>query len=156
MSLYDHKINSLGGGEADLGDYKGKVALVVNVASECGFTPQYKGLQALHEELSGKGFSVLGFPCNQFGKQEPGSAEEIRNFCETKYSVKFPLFEKVDVKGDNQSPVYQFLTSGGDTPSWNFCKYLVGKDGNVIKFYPSNIAPNDEGLRKDIEAALSA
>lgn len=157
MSLYDQKTSSLGGEAADLSEFKGKVTLVVNVASACGFTPQYKGLQALHEELSAKGFAVLGFPCNQFGAQEPGSAEEILNFCETKFAVKFPMFEKVEVKpGGNQSPVYAFLTAGGDVPNWNFCKYLVGKDGEVIKFYPSNIAPSDKGLRADIEAALSA
>ncbi len=154
-SLYSLKAKSLEGKEVDLADYKNKVTLVVNVASECGFTPQYEGLQKLHEELSEKGFAVLGFPSNEFGGQEPGDAAKIRKFCDSKYSVKFPLFEKVVTKaGSGQSPVYAFLTQGRDAPSWNFCKYLVGKDGKVIKFYESKIKPDDKGLRADIEAAM--
>ncbi len=154
-SLHELKASALDGKELALSDYKGKVTLVVNVASECGFTPQYAGLQKLHDELSGKGFAVLGFPSNEFGGQEPGSPEQIRKFCESKYSVTFPLFAKVVTKpGKGQSPVYAFLTKGRDAPSWNFCKYLVGKDGKVVKFYASKVAPDDAELRKAIEAAL--
>jgi glutathione peroxidase len=154
-SLYSLKTTKLDGKEIDLSEFKGKVVLVVNVASECGFTKQYAGLQKLHSELHEKGFSVLGFPSNEFGGQEPGSPEEIQKFCESKYSVTFPMFSKVVTKpGKDQSPVYQFLTKGHDAPSWNFCKYLVGKDGKVVKFYPSKVAPDNADLHKDIEAAL--
>lgn len=156
-SLYSLKTTDLTGKPADLSSYKGKVVLAVNVASACGFTPQYKGLQKLHEELSGKGFTVLGFPSNEFGGQEPGSAEEIQNFCDTKFGVTFPLFSKRKVKpGPDQDPVYAFLTAGGKAPNWNFCKYLVGKDGKVIAFYPSNVAPESKELRDQINTALGA
>ncbi|MEZ0227417.1 MAG: glutathione peroxidase [Planctomycetota bacterium] len=154
-SLYALKTKSLDGKAVDLADYKDKVTLVVNVASECGYTPQYAGLQKLHEELSGKGFAVLGFPSNEFGGQEPGDAAAIRKFCDTKYSVKFPLFEKVATKpGATQSNVYAFLTKGREAPNWNFCKYLVGKDGKVRGFYSSKVKPEDKKLHDDIEAAL--
>lgn len=157
MSLYDLKTETLEGKPADLGQYRGKVTLAVNVASACGFTPQYGPLQALHDELGARGFAVLGFPSNEFGGQEPGTAEEIGAFCERNYGVKFPMFAKLETKrGAGQSPVYAFLTKSGDEPNWNFCKFLVGKDGEVRGFFPSNVAPNDPELRKAIDEALSA
>jgi glutathione peroxidase len=157
MAFYDLKTQRLDGSPVDLGDYRGIVTLVVNVASECGFTPQYAGLQKLHHELAGKGFAVLGFPSNEFGGQEPGSAEQIKTFCERNYGVSFPLFAKGETKpGPGQSPVYAFLTRSGDVPSWNFCKYLVGKDGEVRAFYPSNVSPEDGMLRQAIGDALAA
>jgi glutathione peroxidase len=156
-SLYRLKTKTLEGKDADLKDYKGKVTLVVNVASKCGYTPQYTGLEKLHNELKDKGFAVLGFPSNDFGGQEPGTAEEIREFCTDKYSVTFPLFEKVQTKeGDGQSEIYKNLKKqSSELPSWNFCKYLVGKDGKVIKFYSSKTKPDDEALRKEIDSALA-
>ena len=154
-SLHELKTTTLGGAHADLSDYRGKVVLAVNVASECGLTPQYKGLQALHDALAPRGFTVLGFPSNEFGGQEPGSAEQIQTFCSRNYGVTFPMFSKLETKpGPGQSPVYQFLTNGRPAPAWNFAKYLVGKDGKVVKFYKSGVKPDDAGLRKDIEAAL--
>ena len=157
MGLYDLKTKHLDGSAADLGDFRDKVTLVVNVASECGFTPQYAGLQKLHDELSGRGFAVLGFPSNEFGGQEPGSPEQIRSFCERNYGVSFPLFAKVETKsGAGQSPVYAFLTRSGDVPNWNFCKYLVGRNGEVRAFFPSNVAPDDHTLRQAVGEALAA
>jgi glutathione peroxidase len=154
-SLYGLAATTLEGKPLALSEFKGKVTLVVNVASECGFTPQYTALQALHAELAPRGFSVLGFPSNEFGGQEPGDAGEIRTFCETKYHVTFPLFSKVVTKpGEGQSPIYAFLTKGREAPSWNFCKYLVGKDGQVVGFFASAVKPGDADLRKAIEAAL--
>ena len=155
-SLYKLATKTLEGKPATLADYAGKVTLVVNVASRCGYTPQYEGLETLYAELKGQGFSVLGFPSNDFGGQEPGSAEEIRKFCSTKYNVSFPIFEKVQTKaGDGQSAIYANLQAqAGELPSWNFCKYLVGKDGKVVKFYKSGVKPDDAALRKDIQAAL--
>jgi glutathione peroxidase len=156
MSLYDLDANRLDGTPAKLDQFRGKVTLVVNVASECGFTPQYTGLQKLHDELAGDGFAVLGFPSNEFGGQEPGSPEQIRTFCDRNYSVKFPLFAKIETKpGPAQSPVYGFLTRDGDVPNWNFCKYLVGKDGEVRGFFPSKVAPEDRRLRNAIAEALA-
>ena len=154
--VYDLTVTSLDGAEIDLGAYRGKVTLVVNVASQCGYTPQYAGLQQLHDEFADRGFAVLGFPSNEFGGQEPGSAEEIRAFCSENYSVDFPMFAKCAVKaGDGQSPVYAALSSAtGEEPSWNFCKYLVGRDGRAIAFFPSRTAPDAPDLRKAIEAAL--
>lgn len=156
-SFYALKTRTLEGKDADLSQYAGKVTLVVNVASECGFTPQYKGLEKLHAELKGKGFAVLGFPSNDFGGQEPGSAEEIRSFCSTKYTVSFPLFEKVVTKaGGGQSPVYANLQAQSqELPDWNFCKFLVDKSGKVVRFFRSKVKPDDAGLRKEIEAALT-
>jgi glutathione peroxidase len=155
-SLYQLTTKTLEGQPAELRAYAGKVALVVNVASQCGYTPQYAGLEKLYEELKGRGFVVLGFPSNDFGGQEPGTATEIRQFCSLNYDVSFPLFEKVVTKaGPGQSPVYATLQKqSGELPSWNFAKYLVGKDGKVVKFYKSGVKPDDAGLRKDIEAAL--
>ena len=155
-SLYALKTTSLSGKPVDLADYKGKVTLVVNVASQCGFTPQYKGLEALYEEYKGKDFAILGFPSNEFGGQEPGSPEEIATFCQKNYGVTFPMFQKLVTKpGTDQSPVYAFLTQGGQVPNWNFCKYVVGKDGKVRGFYPSKVAPEAKELRDAINAALA-
>ena len=150
-------INTLDGKPADLSAYKGKVVLVVNTASECGLTPQYKGLEKLHQEFAARGFSVLGFPCNDFGGQEPGSPAEIQQFCTSKYSVTFPLFEKVRTKsGAGQSPIYAWFSERtGELPGWNFGKYLVGKDGTSVKFFGSRTAPDDADLRKAIEAELA-
>jgi glutathione peroxidase len=155
-SFYSMKTTTLQGKPADLGEFKGKVTLVVNVASQCGFTPQYKGLQALHQELRAQGFSVLGFPSNEFGGQEPGDAEQIQTFCEKNYGVTFPMFSKLATKpGPEQSPIYAFLTKGGSIHGWNFCKYLVGKDGKVVSFFPSKVAPDSKELRDAIQAALT-
>jgi glutathione peroxidase len=154
MSFFDLSVNDLKSKPQAMSAYKGKVVLAVNVASECGFTPQYEGLQKLYTAYKDKGVVVLGFPCNQFGGQEPGTAEQIQSFCTSKYSVTFPLFEKLDVKGAKQSPVYQFLTAKHGEPKWNFHKYLVGKDGQVIAAFPSNVKPESEELKKAIEEAL--
>jgi glutathione peroxidase len=155
-SLYRLSVKTLEGEPADLKSYAGHVTLVVNVASQCGFTPQYAGLEKLYADLKGRGFVILGFPSNDFGGQEPGTATEIRQFCSLNYDVTFPLFEKVVTKaGPAQSAVYATLQKqSGELPSWNFAKYLVGKDGKVVKFYKSGVTPDDAGLRKDIEAAL--
>ena len=147
---------ALDGSDVDLSKYRGKVALVVNVASECGFTKQYAGLEKLWSEYKDKGLVVLGFPSNEFGGQEPGDAAAIRAFCTKNYGVTFPLFAKVHVKkGADQSPVYQYLTSAAQAePNWNFCKYLVGKDGKVVKFWQSKTTPESAELRGAIDAAL--
>lgn len=157
MSFYSLQAKSLDTAPAELAGCKGKVTLVVNVASECGYTPQYAGLQKLHDELKDRGFAVLGFPSNDFGAQEPGDAAQIRQFCTTKYKVGFPLFAKVQTKeGEGQSPIYTWLQKqSGKLPNWNFCKYLVGKDGNVIGFYNSKVKPDDAELRAAIEKALA-
>jgi glutathione peroxidase len=156
QSLYDIKVNSLDGKPVDLGQYKGHVVLVVNVASKCGFTPQYAGLEKLYLGYKDKGFVVLGFPANDFKNQEPGTPEEIATFCSSKYNVTFPMFEKVGVlkKDANQSPVYQFLTTSFPEPSWNFCKYLIDPNGKVLKFFPSKVKPEDKELTDAIDAAL--
>ena len=154
-SFYDFKTQTLVGQPADLGDYRGKVTLVVNVASYCGYTPQYKGLEALHRELKDKGFAVLGFPSNDFGEQEPGTAEEIATFCKRTYDVTFPMFSKVVTRsGRDQSPVYTYLGATGHLPAWNFAKYVVGKDGRVRAFFPSEVTPEDPKLRRTIADAL--
>ena len=154
-NFYDLKTSTLLGKPADLADYKGKVTLVVNVASFCGYTPQYKGLEALHRDLKDKGFSVLGFPSNDFGEQEPGTATEIAEFCRLTYDVTFPMFAKVVTKGNGQSPIYKFLGTSGHLPEWNFAKYLIGKDGRVIAFYPSDVTPESKQLRDAIAKALA-
>jgi glutathione peroxidase len=155
-SFYDLKTNQLDGKPGDLGAYKGKVTLVVNVASKCGYTPQYDGLEKLHKELAPKGFAVLGFPSNDFGGQEPGTAEEIQQFCKLTYGVTFPMFEKTVTKaGPGQSPIYAYLGQTGNLPAWNFSKYLVGKDGKVIAFYPSKVKPDAPELRDAIAKALA-
>jgi glutathione peroxidase len=155
-SLYSFKTTTLSGQPVEMKEFSGRVSLVVNVASECGFTPQYKGLEALHEELATRGFVVLGFPSNEFGGQEPGTPDQIQTFCKKNYGVRFPMFSKSVTKpGPDQSPIYTFLTKGGKVPSWNFCKYLVGKDGKVLAFFQSQVTPESKELRDAIEAALS-
>jgi glutathione peroxidase len=156
MSFYDLKTQSLDGKAVDLAQYKGKVLLVVNTASECGYTPQYEGLEKLHQELSAKGFSVIGFPSNDFGRQEPGSAEDIRKFCSLRYKVTFPMMEKVKTKGEGQSPVYSFLSAQHGLPKWNFHKYVVGKDGQVRTAFASSVEPDSSELKTAIEAALAS
>jgi glutathione peroxidase len=156
-SFYDLKTQTLLGKPADLAEFRGKVTLVVNVASFCGYTPQYTGLEALHRDLKDKGFAVLGFPSNDFGEQEPGTAEEIATFCKRTYDVTFPMFSKVVTKpGASQSPIYTFLGATGHLPQWNFAKYVVGKDGKVRAFFPSDVTPDDPKLRKAIADALAA
>jgi glutathione peroxidase len=156
-SFHDLKTTSLQGQPVDLARYRGTVVLAVNVASECGLTPQYKGLQALHAELAPRGFAVLGFPSNDFGGQEPGSPDQIQSFCDRNYGVTFPMFAKLQTKGGpGQSEVYAFLTRGGQAPTWNFGKYLVGKDGQVIRFFRSDVTPDAKPLRDAIEQALAS
>ena len=156
-SLYDLKVVTLDGRPADLSAYKGKVTLVVNVASQCGYTPQYAGLEKLYRELAPKGVAILGFPSNDFGGQEPGTGEQIGQFCQKNYGVTFPMFAKVVTKaGPEQSPVYAFLGESGMLPQWNFSKYVVDKDGKVEAFFPSRVAPDAPELRAAIEKALAA
>ena len=156
-SFYSFKTNTLLGKPADLGTYRNTVTLVVNVASKCGFTPQYEGLEKLHRELSGKGFAVLGFPSNDFGGQEPGTPVEIAEFCRLTYDVTFPMFAKVStLPGRDQSPIYTFLGTSGHLPAWNFSKYLIGKNGKVIAFYPSDVTPESRELRTAIAKALAS
>jgi glutathione peroxidase len=156
-SFYDFKTKTLEGKPADLSMYKGKVSLVVNVASKCGYTPQYEGLEKLQKEKGGKDFNVLGFPSNDFGGQEPGTAEEIVTFCKLTYGVTFPMFEKVVTKaGAGQSPIYSFLGGSGNLPAWNFSKYVIGKDGKIVAFFPSKVTPEAPELRAAIDQALAA
>lgn len=154
MTFYDLKATTLRGSEQPFSAFKGKAVLVVNVASECGYTPQYEGLERLHEAYAARGLVVLGFPCNQFGAQEPGGSDEIERFCSVKFGVKFPLFAKVEVKGPRQSPVYAFLTEGREEPKWNFHKYLVGRDGQVVASFPSSVEPEGPELKAALEAVL--
>jgi glutathione peroxidase len=155
--FYDLKTTTLAGKPADLSQYRGKVSLVVNVASKCGYTPQYSGLEQLQRELKDQGFNVLGFPSNDFGGQEPGTAQEIADFCRLTYDVTFPMFEKVVTrKGAGQSPVYTFLGQSGNLPAWNFSKYLIDKQGRIVAFFPSNVTPEDPALRAAIAKALAA
>jgi len=143
MSIYDFQIQSLDGEMIDFSDYKGKKLLLVNTASECGYTPQYADLQDLHREFGDK-VTVLGFPANNFGGQEPGSDQQIASFCEKNYGVSFPMFSKMEVVGKNQHPLFKFLKEKtGKEPTWNFCKYLVSEDGNEITFYPSSVNPGE-------------
>ena len=159
-TVYAFTARTVEGRDQSLADYKGKVLLVVNVASECGFTPQYEGLEELYRRFKDRGFVVLGFPCNQFGAQEPGSEAQIKSFCETKFGVTFPLFAKIDVNGSAAHPLYEFLKSsepgllGTEAIKWNFTKFLVGRDGQVLKRYAPQDAPKN--LAKDIDAALAA
>ena len=157
MSLYNLSATLNNGKEKKLADYKGKVLLIVNTASECGFTPQYHGLQELYERYKDRGFAVLGFPCDQFGHQEPGSDKDIKTFCETNYGVSFPIFSKIDVNGANEHPVFKFLKSekGGflsDNIKWNFTKFLVDKEGNVVDRYAPQTVP--ARIQGDIERLL--
>jgi len=155
-NLYALETTSLDGEPAPLSAYAGKVALVVNVASKCGLTPQYEGLQKLYGEMADRGFVILGFPSNQFMGQEPGTPAEIREFCTAEYGVTFPLFAKTEVKGEGRCAVYRFLTAGGlEEPTWNFTKYLVGRDGRVIARFAPRTPPEDPDLRAAIEKALT-
>ena len=157
-SLFDHKIFNLDGEETTLAEHKGKVILVVNVASKCGFTKQYKGLEELYQKYKGQGLVILGFPCNQFGGQEPGSAAEIRQFCSTKYNVTFPMYSKVEVNGDDRHPIFQELIGKGSSVAgnikWNFTKILVGKDGKPVERFGSLTSPTSKKVIKEIEQAL--
>jgi glutathione peroxidase len=155
--VYDFTATSLAGEEIPLKQYEGQVLLIVNTASQCGFTPQYKGLQELHQTFSPRGFSVLGFPCNQFGHQEPGDSREIEQFCSTNYAVTFPMFAKIDVNGSNAHPLYQHLKgekSGllGSAIKWNFTKFLVDRRGQVVARHAPTARP--DGLTREIEAIL--
>jgi len=158
-NVYQFDANSLSGQPQPLADFRGKVLLIVNTASECGFTPQYAGLQTLQESYQARGFDVLGFPCNQFGKQEPGDADQIGTFCESRFHVSFPMFEKIDVNGAGAHPLYKWLTSekpgllGTQAIKWNFTKFLVRRDGSIFKRYAPTTKP--EEIRADIEALLS-
>jgi glutathione peroxidase len=157
-SIYEYSVKDINGQDIVLNQYKGKVLLIVNVASKCGFTPKYKGLEEILEEYKGE-VVVLGFPCNQFGQQEPGNAEEIKNFCSLSYDVKFPLFQKIDVNGPETHPLYEFLKEakpgilGTEGIKWNFTKFLVNRNGEVVKRY----APNDkpESIKKDLAQYLA-
>ena len=156
--FYDIAVTGIDGTADLLGALRGRVTLAVNVASRCGLTPQYAGLERLQRELQGENFSVVGFPCNQFAAQEPGSEAEIAAFCRSRYEVTFPMSAKLEVNGPQRHPVYQFLTSpisgrGGDI-SWNFEKFLIGRDGRVLQRYPPETKPEDNGLLQDIAAAL--
>ena len=149
VSIYDFRMIALDGTEINFSQYKGKNILIVNVASKCGFTPQYVDLQKLHEQFGGK-VTILGFPANNFGAQEPGTNVEIAQFCEKNYGVTFQMFEKISVKGDDQHPLYKLLKEQtGQEPGWNFCKYLVKADGTV-KFFPSNVSPLDKQIVNEI------
>lgn len=157
-TAYNFDVEDIDGKTRSLDEFKGSVSLIVNTASKCGFTPQYEGLQTLYDSLHPRGFTILAFPSNQFGKQEPGSAEEIKSFCTTRFNVTFPIFAKVDVNGADAHPLYNFLKSaqpgvlGTESIKWNFTKFLVDKDGKVVKRYGSKTAPED--IREDIEALL--
>jgi glutathione peroxidase len=159
MNVYDFQATGLDGKPVDLAQYRGKVLLIVNTASKCGFTPQYQGLEAVYRELHGRGLEVLGFPCNQFGAQEPGSEEEIGAFCEKNYGVSFPMFAKVDVNGDQAHPLFQHLKSeapgvlGTEGIKWNFTKFLIGRDGKVVKRYAPQTKPED--IAEDVDRLLA-
>jgi glutathione peroxidase len=159
MTIFDFQATSLDGKPVDLSAYRGKVMLIVNTASECGFTPQYKGLEQVYEQLRDRGLVVLGFPCNQFGKQEPGTEADIGAFCEKNYGVSFPMFAKIEVNGDNAHPLYKFLKEqapgvlGTEGIKWNFTKFLVNKDGKVVERYAPQTKPED--LVGDIEKLLA-
>lgn len=158
MTVYNFSAKTINGEEKSLREYEGKVLLIVNVASKCGFTPQYKGLQAIYEKYKEQEFEILGFPCNQFGRQEPGTEEEIISFCELNYGVSFPMFAKVDVKGDSAHPLYTYMTDqapgilGMKAVKWNFTKFLIGRDGKVIDRFAPQTKP--EELEKEIEKIL--
>ena len=157
-SIYDFTANTLDGKPVALRDYAGKVLLIVNTASKCGFTPQYQGLEAMYQEYRDRGLAVLGFPCNQFGAQEPGTADEIESFCHKNYGVSFPMFEKIDVNGDGAHPLYRWLKSsargllGSEAIKWNFTKFLVDRQGNVVDRFAPTTKPED--LKANVEALL--
>jgi len=155
--IYDFSAQAIDGSDVSLDHYRGKVLLIVNTASKCGFTPQYEGLEALHRELAPRGFAVLGFPCNQFGAQEPGDANQIGEFCERKYDVTFPMFEKIEVNGFHVHPLFEHLKKAksgllGPSIKWNFTKFLVDRSGNVVARHAPTAKP--EGLTREIEALL--
>jgi glutathione peroxidase len=157
--LHEIGLKDIDGKDTSLKPYKGKVLLIVNVASKCGLTPQYQGLEAIHEKYKDKGFTVLGFPCNQFAGQEPGTNEEIKQFCSSKYNVSFPLFDKLDVNGEKRHPLYVAL-AGKDSPypgdiKWNFGKFLIGRDGKIIKRFEPKTTPDSPEVTAAIEAALA-
>jgi glutathione peroxidase len=160
MAIYDIPINTLGGDAASLGEHKGKALLIVNVASKCGLTPQYTGLEELHEKYGDRGFAVLGFPCNQFGAQEPGSSDEIATFCSTTYGVTFPMYEKVDVNGDDRHAIYDELTKTADGEGytgdirWNFEKFLVAPSGEIVARFSPIVTPEAPELVEAIESTL--
>jgi len=160
MSVYDFEARQIDGKTVPLNEYKGKALLIVNTASACGFTPQFGGLEELHKQYAEQGLVVLGFPCNQFGGQDPGSNDEIQSFCQLNYGVTFPMMEKIDVNGADADPLFKYLSAeapgllGSKAIKWNFTKFLVGKDGEVIKRYGPQDAP--KGMGKDIEQALAA
>jgi glutathione peroxidase len=157
-SIYDFTAKSLQGKDVPLSDFKDKVLLIVNTASKCGFTPQYEGLEKLYEKLNAKGLTILGFPCNQFGKQEPGGPEEIGTFCQTNYGVSFPMFDKIDVNGPHAHPLYQYLKDeqagvlGTKNIKWNFTKFLVDRNGKVVDRFAPMTKPQD--IEKSIEKVL--
>jgi len=159
--VLNFKMKSLAGKEVDLSHYQGKVILIVNVASKCGYTPQYKGLEALHDKYAGEGLVVLGVPSNDFGRQEPGTIEQIAQFCESKYGVKFDMLEKVSVKGEEQAPLYKYLTSKETDPQfagpieWNFTKFLIGRNGAIVNRFKSAVKPESPAVTKAIEAELA-
>ncbi|HWT53070.1 MAG TPA: glutathione peroxidase [Caulobacter sp.] len=158
MSVYDYSAKTLDGQDVSLADYRGQVLLIVNTASKCGFTPQYEGLEALYKSYKDRGFTVLAFPCNQFGAQEPGNAEEIANFCSLTYDVTFPVMSKIDVNGADAHPLYRFLKKeqkgllGTEAIKWNFTKFLIGKDGEVVERFAPTVKPED--LKVAVEALL--
>ncbi len=158
MSVYDYSAKTLDGQDVNLADYRGQVLLIVNTASKCGFTPQYEGLEALYKTYKDRGFTVLAFPCNQFGAQEPGNAEEIANFCSLTYDVTFPVMSKIDVNGADAHPLYRFLKKeqkgvlGTEAIKWNFTKFLIGKDGEVVERFAPTVKPED--LKVAVEALL--
>lgn len=159
-SIYDLPLKDIDGKDTSLKPYQGKVMLIVNVASKCGFTPQYTALEALHQKYKDRGLVVLGFPCNQFGGQEPGTDAEIKQFCSSKYNVTFPMFDKIEVNGANRHPLYVMLASkespfAGDI-GWNFTKFLIGRDGKILNRFGSKVKPDSEEVTKAIEAALAA
>lgn len=158
-SILETPVKDIDGKTTSLAPYKGKVLLIVNVASHCGFTPQYQGLESIYEKYKDKGLVVLGFPCNQFGAQEPGTAEEIKQFCSSKYNVTFPLFEKIEVNGPNRHPLYVSL-AGSSSPfpgdiKWNFSKFLIGRDGQILKRFESQVAPDSPEVIAAIDGALA-
>ena len=158
-SIYDLKLKDIDGKEVQMSDYQGKALLIVNVASKCGYTKQYAGLEALYQKYKDQGLVVLGFPCNQFGGQEPGSNAEIKQFCSTKFNVTFPMFDKIDVNGKDRAPLYTLL-AGKDSPfpgdiKWNFNKFLVGRDGTIVKRFDSKVAPDAVDLTSAVDSALA-
>jgi glutathione peroxidase len=153
-SALDFTLNSIDGSPAPLSQYKGKVVMIVNVASKCGYTPQYAGLEKLYEKYKDQGFVILGFPANNFGQQEPGTNEEIKTFCSRTYNVSFPMYAKISVKGEDKHPLYQYLTQTGGDIKWNFTKFLVGKDGKVIARFESAVTPESPEVAGAIEKAL--